>query len=74
MVDLSGRHGWPEVREVRGRGGFYDAAAIEFAMGTCPKWVFTREVGHNSEHPDIIGDINSLTMPQPPMPPNVEEL
>ena len=59
---------------MRGRGIFYNAAEIEFAMGTSPKWVFTFEVGQNSEHPDIIGDINTLSMPQPQVPPNVEEL
>ena len=37
VVDLSGRHGWPEVVEVRGRGIFYDVAEIEFAMDTT-KW------------------------------------
>ena len=74
VVDLSGRHGWPEVVEVRGRGIFYDAAEIEFAMDTSPRWVFTVEVGKNTEHPDIIGDINTLTIPQPPVPPDVQEL
>ena len=42
-------------------------------MGTTPKWVFTFEVGQNTKT-DTIGDINTLTMPQPPAPPDVEEL
>ena len=46
---------------------------MEFAMGTTPNWGFTFEVGQNTST-DIIGDINTLTMPQPPVPPNVEEL
>ena len=44
-------------------------------MGTRPKWTFTFEVGQNTklEH-KLIGDINVLTLPQPPAPPDVEEL
>ena len=42
-------------------------------MGTRPKWVFTFEVGQNTKL-DIIGDINAMTMPQPPAPPDEEEL
>ena len=30
--------------------------------------------GQNTKHPDTIVDINTLTMPQPPAPPDVEEL
>ena len=36
--------------------------------------MFTFEVGQNTEHGDIIRDINTLTMPQPPVPPDVQEL
>ena len=73
VVDRSGRHGWPEVVQVPGRGISYHWAEMEFAMGTTPKWVFTFEVGQNTSA-DIIGDINTLTMPQPPVPPDVQEL
>ena len=37
VVDHSGRHGNPAVREVRGRGVWYDAAEIKFAVGTSPQ-------------------------------------
>ena len=57
-----------------GRGIAYDAAEVEFAMNTTPRWVFTFEVGQNTKHPGITGDINTLTMPQPPVPPDVQEL
>ena len=51
VVDHSGRHGNPAVRRERGRGVWYEAAEVEFAMGTGPHWVFTHEVGHNSDYP-----------------------
>ena len=66
LVDHSGRQGNPAVGRERGRGVWYDSAEAEFAMGTGPHWVFTHEVGHNSDYPQIIRDINTLTMPQPP--------
>ena len=66
VVGHSGRHGYPAVGRERGRGVWYDAAEVEFAMGTGPDWVFTHEVGHNSDYPRIIGDVNTLTMPQSP--------
>ena len=79
VVDHSGRHGNPATKPERGRGVWYTAAEVEFAIGTgrnsgTPDWVFTREVGSNSDYPDIIGDINTLTMPQPPDKPTIENL
>ena len=31
-------------------------------------------MGSNSDYPNIIGDINTLTMPQPPDEPTIEDL
>ena len=76
VVDPSGRHGWPEVVQVAGRGIAYLWAEVEFVMSSPwdrPKWAFTFEVGQNTKT-GIIGDINTLTMPQPPAPPDIEEL
>ena len=58
-----------------GHGIAYHWTEVAFAMGTRPKWTFTFEVGRNTklEH-KLLGDINVLTMPQPPAPPDVEEL
>ena len=79
VVDHSGRHGNPATKPERGRGVWYTAAEVEFAIGTgrnsgTPDWVFTCEVGPNSDYPDIIRDINTLTMPQRPDEPTIETL
>ena len=76
VVDPSGRHGWPAIVQEPGRGIAYHWAEVEFGIGSPwhrPKWVFTFQVGQNTKL-HIIGDINTLTMPQPPAPPDVEEL
>ena len=78
VVDPSGRHRWPAIVQEPGRGIAYHWAEVEFGVGSPlhrPKWVFTFEVGQNTQHENnLIGDINNLTMPQPPAPPDVEEL
>ena len=75
VADPSGRHGWPAIVAEPGRGLAYHWSQMEFAVGRTPKWTFTFEVGQNTEHEhQLVGDINVLTMPQPPQEPDVEEL
>ena len=77
VVDPSGRHGSPAIVQEPGHGIAYSWAEVEFVMSSPwdhPKWVFTFKVGQTTKHPDIIGDINTLTIAQPPAPPDVEEV
>ena len=75
VADPSGRHGWPAIA----RFHLYNGVWYEFGMGQEPEWTFVFEVGQNTamEHihgAQYRGDINVLTMPQPPAEPDVEEL
>ena len=78
VADPSGRHGWPAIVRWPGHGIVYHWMQVEFGLGSSqgwPKWTFTFEVCQNAaqEH-RCLGDINVLTMPQPPAEPDVEEL
>ena len=78
VADPSGRHGWPAIVRWPGKGGtVYNGMQYEFSLPCfpMPKWTFVFEVGQNTAMEHInLGDINVLTMPQPPAEPDVEEL
>ena len=73
VADPSGRHWWPAIARLH----LYNGMQYEFSIPCfpMPKWTFVFEVGQNTamEH-HYLGDINVLTMPQPPAEPDVEEL